>query len=141
MYGVDENGLVKHEDFSGVRQSIREGNLNFNFSKSSSPGVFVCEGTISGWMQPVAFVWFRHKPIDCISIAGSYVNEIVRRCGARTLIHKELLRCFPETRLMVTGSATEFSIGWLKKNGFTFSEKTKRWELEIEPTLETNTFP
>jgi hypothetical protein len=124
-----------------TRELIKSGKtkLEFGWSETSCPGCYAIEVKPEKGTTPYGWVWYRHETGHVISISMSYVPEFLRRCGLRTAMHKELLRWFPNTRMIVTGRATESSAPWLLSQGFVFNQDFDRWELLITPPTTTPT--
>ena len=117
-----------------TRKKICEGKIRFDYAKPTSCDLIAVQAFSEDGSTFYGSVWFRHETGNVISIQQSYVPEYLRRSGVRTALHRQLLEWYPETRMIVTGRATEFSLPWLKKMGFIFNQDFDRWELAITPS-------
>ncbi len=123
------------ESWAPLRESIQNGGTKLTFAQSFSgcEGVEAIEAKSFAARAPYGWLWYREDTGRVLAIAQCFVPSYLRRCGIMTAMFKELLRRFPETRQVVTGRATEFSLPWLLKMGFAFNDDFDRWELNIEP--------
>jgi hypothetical protein len=128
-----QQGMQTVEAWSRSRQSIKDGRVQFGFGSTSCPGCYSLEIKGVEGIFPWGWIWYRHETGNVLCILQCFVQAEVRRCGALTQMFDELLRTYPETRLVVTGRATEYSVSWLKKRGFKFNRDLDRWELWVAP--------
>jgi GNAT superfamily N-acetyltransferase len=126
-------GLADAEGWAKERERLKAGQYHVGWCKTSCAGLLQMELQDVDGTRIYAWCWFRHETGNVIAIHNSYVHEPVRRCGLRTALHKKLLEWYPDTRLIVTGRATELSLPYLKKMGFVFNVQMDRWELVVTP--------
>lgn len=107
--------------------------IEFGWSESSCVGLYVLEAKGSKRPAPFGWIWYRFETGNVLSLSMVYTIESVRNCGILGMMHEELLRWYPDMRMIVTGRATEYSVRWLKKRGYVFNKEFDRWELKIDP--------
>ncbi len=126
-------GMHDAANWGKTREKIKAGQLAFDWGTSSCAGVHVMEVMANTKPEfPYGWVWFRFETGNVIAIMQSYVQAELRRCGLRKAMHEHLLESYPNTRMIVTGRATELALPFLKKAGFKFNKDFDRWELLIE---------
>ena len=128
-------GMQSEEGWTWLKGQIRSGALPliFEFSSTCIGGVYVLQATSHLGVLPYGWLWYRQETGRVLSILECYVPVYLRRCGVLTALLKHLLKDAPETRMVVTGRATEFSRPWLEKQGFVFNTEMDRWELTPAP--------
>lgn len=128
--------LQDYDNWEEERALIRAGRISHAYTCSPlCRGLRCMETTIEDphFDFSLGYLWFRLESRNVIKISNSYVQEMVRRAGLRTWMHRKMLEDFPETRMIVTARATEFSLPWLNKMGFKFNGVTDCFELDLVP--------
>lgn len=93
--------------------------------EAAASGIHTLEVYHKDFVGPIAVVWFIFSGLDRIEILNSNVDERLRRCGLRTMIHKCMLRFYP-TRIIVSSTGSKLGIAWMKAAGY--KQAASGWE-------------
>ena len=111
--------MASEDDWEWAREEIRKGRVRIGYSETACPGTYAAQAMVYGLPMPIATVWFRHVGNATMDTLQSFVITPLRRCGLRTLLHRDMIKAYPECNRVVTGSGSpEGGKAWLKATGF-----------------------
>lgn len=119
---------MKDKVFDRIRLEIRnEHGLSVLSGKCGAAGIFTTEVYHTAFLGPICVVWFNFCANDRIQVLNSYVDERLRRCGLRTMVHKQMLEWYPN-RTIVSSHGTKSGQAWMKAVGYKQTEAG--WEFK-----------
>jgi hypothetical protein len=119
------------KELTQFQSSLKNKQIDYNFSNSSIPGTLSLEVTHQDMSMPIGILWYKWVGNTTLEILYSFIIEDGRRCGVRTFMHKVLIDAYPSANKIITASGNKFSKPWLIKTGFK-ENKDGDWVYQIK---------